>query len=167
MTSDFHTKNGNAPAWTKTEDMLLKQMVIEGKYYQEICETIGRTRASCISRARRLNIARLAPNKKIGPVTDNPETVEKVVKAWREGHTTRQICAMHGMPAKTTVQLILRRFYGDNFVQEWEVKATKLGKCKVSGQMLYKVFSPEHEHIVPELIVKLAIENKRAWVLCD
>ena len=167
MTSDFHTKNVNAPAWTKTEDMLLKQMVIEGKYYQEISETIGRTRASCISRARRLNIARLAPNKKIGPVTDNPETVDKIARAWRDGHTVSSMAAMHGMPGKTTIQLILRRLYGSNFSQDWEVKAEKFCLCPVSGQMLYRVFSTEHEHIVPEPIVKLAIENKRAWVLCD
>lgn len=51
--------------WTAEEDEKLHQLCKQGLYYSRIAEILGRTKCSCLGRAKRKGYAELAPRKPV------------------------------------------------------------------------------------------------------
>lgn len=62
MSRKFYEASSQFSQWTKTEDAMLKKMILDGKNSAQIAEALGRTRSSIFARKSKLGVkAKMAP----------------------------------------------------------------------------------------------------------
>ncbi len=104
---------------------------------------------------------------RIGPQPIPEDVQREIIRLYKAGKTVNAISMIPGMPVRASI----RKYIGRNELREEleeanakandpELIAEPIGSCPVSGARLYIVRDEDHEHIVPEAIVKQAADRK-------
>jgi transposase-like protein len=104
---------------------------------------------------------------RLGPPKIPEDVQREIIRLYRAGMSMNAMAKLPGMPARSSIRKYISLHEERAEIEAQaaaartdELTAEPIGSCPVSGARLYLVRDEDHEHIVPEAIVKQAADRK-------